>query len=358
MKVLKKIICKILPLICLITSVCAGLGCASQGSAHDFYYFQTEVHVQTQTTTLSSKTITQIDGLLSSLESTFAINKTGSFTARFNNSNVGNVNADPTVISVIKACKSLYEFTDGAFNPAVLPLVKLWQFDKYPAINFTPPSKALIQSVLDSGALDFGLVTFDEINKTVYKPHADMQIDLGGIVKGYACERIATILRDNGHADGYVNLGGSSLTLVKMPSLGVAHPRKDGTIISIDTSKDVNLSISTSGDYQRYYEYQDIRYSHVIDVKVGAPANSTVASATITGIDGTLADGLSTALCVCTYSAETDTLTPMINKILSSYPNAAIYAVIIDGQNKLIVSNKTCGEDYTIKDTTFNAVKI
>ena len=355
MKTRVKFLCKILSFLLVFILISGSFGCSSKGSAVDFYYFKTQIHVQSESKKISDKTANKIDNILRLLDQTFSASQPNSFTCSFNSSKVGNVDANEHVIKVLTACKDLYTITEKTFNPAVKPLIDLWQFDKYPVANFTPPSDLLIEQVLSSNALDFDKIVIDEENQTVYKPIDDMQIDLGGIAKGYATDLIYQILIDDGYEDGYVNVGGSSLCLVSEPALSVAHPRKDGSIIKVKTIGQTGLFVSTSGDYQRYYEFNGVRYSHLIDGLTGAPADTGIISATITGASGIILDALSTALCVVPY--ENGELNALIDKILFNYPNAKIYLVYQKDDVKQIITNAS-EIDVAVIDTEYQLVLI
>ena len=132
-------------------------------------------------------------------------------------------------------------------------------------------------------------------------------LDLSGIGKGYCADLIADIMREHGFDFGYVDIGGSSIALLKnarregQAELGewevsVLAPDKSGGYYFKAYLKD--SSLSTSGSYQQYYEIDGVRYSHIIDGKTGAPYQSDVLTASVYGKSAALADAYSTALCV------------------------------------------------------------
>ena len=126
-----------------------------------------------------------------------------------------------------------------------------------------------------------------------------MRINLGGIAKGYVVERGVNILRSHGIENAIVTAGGDSRLLGDRRGqpwmVGIRDPRNDGQVaISLPLE---NEAISTSGDYERYFEEGDIRYHHIIEPSTGAPA-SGVHSATVFGPDAVITDALSTSVFV------------------------------------------------------------
>ena len=182
--------------------------------------------------------------------------------------------------------------TGGAFDISVAPIMDLWGFYTK---DFRVPAPDEIDEALQA-------VSFENIsvngNRVVLRGGA--QIDLGGIAKGYASDRVAEIFKDNGVTSGIVSLGGNVQAIGK---------KKDGSnwrvaLQSPDSAAVVgeiaaaDKAVVTSGSYQRYFESGGVRYHHIIDPKTGYPAGSGVKSVTIVCDRGTVADGLSTALFV------------------------------------------------------------
>lgn len=350
------------------TAICCAIcfstffaSCEKASASVDLYYFNTEIHVQVEGTSLSQDTIEQIDGRLNELHNLYRIqNQNTSFTAQFNAlQDGGSLTAPSHVIDLLTKCKEYYFFTQGKFNPAVYPLVKLWQFaPNYPVNDFTPPSQYDCEQIIYSEVTDFenGVIIDGNVVK---KPLAGTMIDLGGIVKGVAADEIGQVLKNAGHQKGYVNVGGSSLYLLETESLGVTHPRKSGQLLQINTPLK-NVSVSTSGDYQKYYEHDGVRYSHLISGLDGLSAHTGIQSATVICPDGTFADAMSTALCLCEYSADNqdNELFTLIGKILKKHLNASIYVAIEKDGVKTLVTNQIKGENFTLYDNEYTVVNI
>ncbi|MDH5470086.1 MAG: FAD:protein FMN transferase, partial [Gammaproteobacteria bacterium] len=123
--------------------------------------------------------------------------------------------------------------------------------------------------------------------------------DLGGFAKGYAIDRAIEHLRKRGIENAIVNTGGDLRAIgarnTRRWRIGIRHPRKDDILASINTDGDD--SVFTSGDYERLFNVDDVRYHHILDPRTGQPANGT-AAVTVVHDNATEADAAATALFV------------------------------------------------------------
>jgi thiamine biosynthesis lipoprotein len=147
--------------------------------------------------------------------------------------------------------------------------------------------------------IDYRNIELDQSAGTIRFLEAGVRINLGGIAKGYAVERGANILRLNDVQHAIVTAGGDSPLLGDRRGqpwmVGIRDPRNDGQVaISVPLEDE---AISTSGDYERYFEEGDVRYHHIIRPSTGAPAGG-VHSATVFGPDAVITDALSTSVFV------------------------------------------------------------
>ena len=147
--------------------------------------------------------------------------------------------------------------------------------------------------------IDYRLVQLDQASGTVQFGQEGVRINLGGIAKGYFVERGASILRRAGVEHAIVSAGGDSRLLGDRRGypwmVGIRDPRNDGQVaISVPLEDE---AISTSGDYERYFEEDGVRHHHIISPSTGAPA-SGVHSATVFGPDAVITDALSTSVFV------------------------------------------------------------
>ena len=159
------------------------------------------------------------------------------------------------------------------------------------------PDRAVIES--ERSFIDYRLVTLDQRGGTVAFEKDGVRINLGGIAKGYVVERGIDLLRRRGIEHAIVTAGGDSRLLGDRRGrpwmVGIRDPREDGEVaISLPL---VDEAISTSGDYERYFDEDGVRYHHIIQPSTGEPA-SGVHSATVIGPDAVITDALSTSVFV------------------------------------------------------------
>jgi len=163
--------------------------------------------------------------------------------------------------------------------------------------NRQRPDDATVEA--EKQLIDFRLVELDQAAGTVSFKQDGVRINLGGIAKGYVVERGVSILRSRGVQNGIVTAGGDSRLLGDRRGqpwmVGIRDPRNDGQVaISVPLEDE---AISTSGDYERYFEEGDTRYHHIIEPSTGEPA-AGVHSATVFGPDAVITDALSTSVFV------------------------------------------------------------
>ena len=348
-------------ILALLLSVCF-FGCSPKATPVSFWAFNTQVIIAGQEKPITSSVKNKIQTLFSDLENEFALDCETSFTNTFNNATVNTtLTLSDHALAVLNIAKIAHTTTGGLFDPTIYPLVNLWGFAPYVfKPQFTPPTQEQISQLLPN--VDFDTISLDQQNKTITKSNGNVKLDLGGIVKGYACTLAKNILKENGYKKGYISVGGSSLSLLNCQSLGVRHPRATTEVLFTVNCGNYNfVDLSTSGDYEKYHVTTDgTRYCHIINPLSGMPTNTGVASATLIGVDGTLGDALTTALCLCTHQAEEQNtqLLSLINQITNTYPDCSVYVVFDNGTDKLLITNKTQGIDFTLHDTAYTVVKI
>jgi len=147
--------------------------------------------------------------------------------------------------------------------------------------------------------IDYRLVILDQAAGTVHFLQQGVRINLGGIAKGYVVERGIDILRHRGIQNAIVTAGGDSRLLGDRRGrpwmVGIRDPRNDGQVaISLPLADE---AISTSGDYERYFDEDGVRYHHILQPSTGRPAGG-VHSATVFGPDAVITDALSTSVFV------------------------------------------------------------
>lgn len=211
--------------------------------------------------------------------------------------------ADVSGISdLIRMSLEVCSESGGAFDLTVLPLTQLWQFDKMDEEDFNPssmqvPGREEIQKACDK--TDYTRLSFDEKKGILSSDDPDTGIELGAVGKGWAIDQALKAMKEKG-ASGAMISAGSSIGLFGTKDGGqpfkVALRDPRGGIsdyLGILTLTD--CSISTSGDYERYFEKDGVRYHHLLDPHTGYPADNSLMQVTIIGENGALGDALSTA---------------------------------------------------------------
>ena len=239
---------------------------------------------------------------INSLENTLSVTREGSDVWNINHAGGETVAVDMSTFELLMLAKELGEKATGALDVTMYPVVKAWGFatkgvdDPGEAEHRVPPAEELSE-LLEH--VDYRKVAVQD--GTVTLP-ADMELDLGAIAKGYAGERAADLLRENGVTSALLNMGGNVQSVGSKPDgspwrIGIQDPAGD-TGVYLGVLQLVDQAAVTSGGYQRYFEEDGIRYWHIMDPATGAPARSGLTQVTIVGDKGGLCDGLSTALFV------------------------------------------------------------
>lgn len=208
----------------------------------------------------------------------------------------------PEIAGMLKDAAQLSAQSDGLFNPAIGGLIKLWGFhaDEYKAA--LPDEKkiaALIAAKPQMSDLVFPPGP-DGKGELVGSRNKTVLLDLGGYAKGYALDRAAELLKQQGVHNALINIGGNVLALGQHGDrawrIGIQHPRHPGPIATLELHD--GEAIGTSGDYQRYFEYGGKRYCHLIDPRNGRPMQSVQAVTILThgARAGTLSDAPSKPL--------------------------------------------------------------
>ena len=357
----KKLTALCLTIACLFA--CAFSACSSNtADSLSLSYFNTHIYVQTIDKQIPKSTEDKLIELFSSLENEFNISNKDSFVYKFNNALVGSSFVLSELgASLFNVSRNCVLFTNGLFNPTVYPLIELWQFaPNFPVQDFSVPTNEQILALLP--LVDIASVNFDSQTRTITKTKAGVKLDFGGILKGFAVDLAGEILINDGIDNGYISIGGSSIYILKSEKLDVRHPRQTAEnplILSVDTSNMKNFSVSSSGDYEKFYSLNENTYSHLINPLTGTPSDTFVQSVSILGVGGTYADAFSTAGCLCSHlpnDIESSQLVEFFKKVLSIYPSAQIYAVYNDGQYKQVITNQD-NTSFTLLDKTFSVVK-
>lgn len=200
----------------------------------------------------------------------------------------GPMHISKELFDLLTTARQYSEITDGAFDITYASVGYMYDFRKH-----VRPDEAEIAKALP--AINYRHVILDPAHQTVRFSQKGVRIDLGGIAKGYSVDRGIEVLQALGYTHAYVGAGGDSRIIGdrfgKPWIVGIRDPRKgEGNVIARIPL--VNAAISTSGDYERFFEENGVRYHHIIDPHTGHSA-SKVESATVIGPYATRTDGLS-----------------------------------------------------------------
>lgn len=216
----------------------------------------------------------------------------------------------------------------GAFDVTIGPLVDLWKIGKQ---SFVQPDDRSIEQALS--LVNYRDLVLDPVELTAGLINAGQSIDLGGIGKGFAGDKILEVYRLFGIRSAYANLGGNVVTLGSKPDgspwhVGVQHPRQQNRLIG--SVAVIDQSVVTSGDYQRFTaDRQGNRWHHILNPSTGFPTKSDLISVTIVSANSTTADALSTVLFITG-------LEKGIEIIKKSFPETE--AILVDAEEQVFVT--------------------
>jgi thiamine biosynthesis lipoprotein len=200
----------------------------------------------------------------------------------------------PQMAALLVDAKRISAASGGAFDPGVGELVELYGFHDATA-EPRAPAPAEIDRLLAAGA---GIASVDIDGREV-RARARVLLDLGGIAKGEAVDRLVELLRSHGVRDALVNAGGDLRVLGSRDGrpwrIGIEDPRAD-RVLGVIALEDGEAAF-TSGDYERFVEHDGERLHHILDPRTGRPAAATRA-VTVIARRGVLADAAATALFV------------------------------------------------------------
>lgn len=359
---MKKRILALFLIVCLIFPLTA---CQRTFSISTAEYFGTYSELNVK---IAKDISTQFDGLLKKLNSLLSATVEDSDVDKFNKLEYGqSTEIHQLTFEVLNIAKELYQITDGYYDPTVYPLVDLWGFTprfkeengnlsmpydrqkgedgKYPL----PDSQYI---ALFTQLVDFEKVVFYSDNGKYYLKKDIMpvsidgntyeaKIDLGGLAKGFACQKVLELVKENKGVEGYFSCGGSSISVFgKEYVVAVKNPRPENIEgITFAQFPLNNISLSTSGDYENYYVVDGKRYCHIINAKTGYPVkvmdDSKVVSATLLGENPALLDGLSTAI-MC---MEENRAIELLNSLGIKYVIAKEDLTVLTNVNDITITN-------------------
>jgi len=209
------------------------------------------------------------------------------------NAGVRPLAVDEELFELIRRSKKVSQLTNGIFDVSYASMDKIWKFDG--SMTRLPTKEELATSV---AKLNYKNVILVAKNHTVFLKEKGMKIGFGGIGKGYAANRAKAVMVAMGISSGVVNASGDLIAWGTQEKgqdwkIGITDPNdKDKTFCWLNMS---NQAVVTSGNYEKYVEFDGKRYTHIINPKTGMPATGTK-SVTIICPDAELADALATSV--------------------------------------------------------------
>ena len=369
----RKIITKLNILILIAMIVVAGSlsGCGSTGTWSGYskqsFYFDTICEItifdldpayfddltEDNFEDTSNALITDAFKLMSEYEKTLSRTVDGSDIDRINKASGEATAVNEETLQVISKGIGFGDLSGGVFDITVGKASALWDFHESLEEGGTevPSAEALKEA---SGHIDYKAISMDEASGTVRLDDPEMMLDLGGIAKGYIADRVSEYLRGLGVTSGIVNLGGNieviggkagslgaSLEDQSDFSLGIRDPLDEtGGLLGIYPGRDV--TIVTSGTYERFIEVDGVKYHHILDPETGWPVDTDVLQVSVIAGAGHSADcdGLST---VC-LALGSDKGTELIKGLAESGEFGPLEAIFVTTDGEII---------YTNEDTSF-----
>lgn len=267
----------------------------------------------------------EIDSLLIEWNRSLSTYIPDSEISRFNRKNQ-HVFESPYFYQVLLKSREIYEASEGAFDPTIMPLVNAWGFG--PDEQELPDS-AEVRRLLK--LVDFTKIRFDSTR--VWKQQPGIQLDFSAIAKGYGVDVVGDFLEDMGIENYLVEIGGEITckgvndkgipwtTGIEDPNVEIFN-RKIKAIISLS-----DKSIATSGNYRNFYVKEGRKYAHTISPFTGYPVEHSLLSATVIAEDCMAADGFSTAFMVLGLEKS--------REILNEHPELDAYLIYNDDQGSV-----------------------
>ena len=212
------------------------------------------------------------------------------------NAGIKPVKVDKEVFELTKKAIWFSEISNGAFDISIVAMDKIWKFDG--TMEKLPSKKAIRNSIVN---VNYKNIVLDSINSTIFLSKKGMKIGFGSIGKGYAADKARKLLQESGIIAGIINAAGDIATWGTQINgnpwrIGVNNPLETGETIEI-LEFSGNNAVTTSGNYEKYAEINDKRYSHIINPKTGYPSTELI-SVTIIGPNAEMCNGFSTSIMV------------------------------------------------------------
>lgn len=279
------------------------------------------------------KVMEEVKDILLSLHKRMSIYESTSEISSLNHmAGSSSLSISPEIYDLIRRSVAYSKLTNGAFDITALPLKKIWQTaEKIPTEAQIYHAKKLV---------NYRNIVFSD-NKIMLK-YSGMGVDLGGIAKGFAVDKVVELLKIRGIAPGVINFGGSVFVLGEERSVGIQTPfGKKGTYIG--TIRVKNKAVVTSGAYENYRVINGTAYQHILDPHTGYPVNNELLAVTLIGAKAEELDALATGVCVMGIQKGYDLL-----------KKRQIDAIFIK-KDRSVLLTEGIKESFSFKEATYEA---
>lgn len=276
---------------------------------------------------------TEINGLENSV---LSWRKEGSDVYRINKGSGTQVSVSPDTVKIIGQCIDISDDCGGVFDITIGNVTKLWDFG---GDHQRLPSDDEIKTAL--GSVGYKNVS---ISGNAVQIKKGQSLDLGAVGKGFVCDKIKELLDKGRTKSAVVSVGGSLLIYGNRTfSVGIINPDNDKQ--SMGTLKLKDTCVSTSGNYEKYFEQDGKRYHHILNATTGYPATSEFKSVTVVCESGLISDALSTVCYIAGYRKSVE--------ILKKFDAEAVF---IFNNNAVRVTDGLSGK-FTVTDDSYTLDK-
>lgn len=246
----------------------------AMGTTYTVVAYGPDQNVLIAATEQAFEEVRRLDGMLSNYRPESEIGQVNRYGAE------RPVKVGPELFRLLSACLEYGRLSEGTFDVSVGPLMKVWGFYKG---SGRLPHRAEIRGAL--ARVGHRHVVLDAQARTVKLARRGAELDLGGVGKGYAVDRIVEVLKQHGVASALVTAGGSSIYALGAPpgeagwKVKIRDPKRPRTTIDEQVLRD--LSLSTSGNYEKFFRAEGKLYSHIMDPRTGYPAQGLLSVSVI-----------------------------------------------------------------------------
>lgn len=236
------------------------------------------------------------------------------------NAGIQEVKVDRDVFDLTKRALYFSEISDGAFDISIAAMDRIWKFD---GSMDTLPSQEAIQNAIRN--VGYQNIILDSVNSTIFLTKPGMKIGFGATGKGYAAEKGKELMQNMNVTAGIINASGDLSVWGSQPNrkvwkIGIKNPFEIQDVA--DVLKMRKGAVTTSGDYQKFIEIDDVRYAHIIHPKTGMPSQG-ITSVSVIGDNAEFANGLSTSIIVMGVEKGLE--------MMLRFPNYAAFIIVNDG---------------------------